>query len=517
MINDVNLQIADLLKHPEKLIKKKPFTRGAEYNGRSSYLMQNSVDIGENITAQLPTFKREIVSQEQFMAELDPNCHTVLFDDNIPSICVKVARDDYREIKYTKMAIPLQRLIKNKQVMHLTANPMQFTLMDINPTDRQQELFIKFKQYWDLRNQDGMKNKMVDTQLSVGDAGLLYYFDNQGRIKSRILSYTDGYVLCPHNDQNGDRILESVYYVKDGVEYIDSYDNRNMYRYTKENLVSADGKESGWVMQKPIIHGFSEIPLITKRGEVAWNNVQNIIESYETLYNVFNAIQKRYGWGILYIKGKFNDNAKKIAGSVVLNDTSIEGKGDAKFLTPPTPQGTIDTLQLMIESIQLGSSTTFLLPKDVKMSGDISGIAIMLTQSLDIENALQKVIEWQNVADKMVRLFKEGLAKELVNKDEVPTAITDFATLDINAKFKVWRPLNEYEFNQMLTILTGAGIISKETGIELNTVSKPDEKARVKKEQEEIEAKAINIAQQTNNDYNKNQQVNNNNENNKVE
>ena len=83
----------------------------------------------------------------------------VLFDDNIPSICVKVARDDYREIKYTKMAIPLQRLIKNKQVMHLTANPMQFTLMDINPTDKQQELFIKFKQYWDLRNQDGMKNK----------------------------------------------------------------------------------------------------------------------------------------------------------------------------------------------------------------------------------------------------------------------------------------------------------------------------------------------------------------------
>lgn len=489
MINEVNLQVQELLKKPERLIKKKPFTRGIEYQGSST--MPDTIGVGETIKAELPNCKRTIVSQDQFLMELDPASHNVLFDDNIPSICVKVAKGDYREIKYTKMAIPLQRLIKSKQVMHLTANPMQFTLMDIAPTEKQQELFIKFKQYWDLRNQDGMKNKMVDTQLSVGDAGLLYYFDYQGRIKSRILSYTDGYVLCPHNDKNGDRILESVYYVKDNVEYIDSYDSTFMYRYTKDGLVNADGTESGWVLEEPIKHGFSEIPLITKRGDVAWNNVQNIIESYETLYNVFNAIQKRYGWGILYIKGKFQDNAQKIAGSVVLNDKSLEGKGDAKFLTPPTPQGTLDTLNLMLESIQLGSSTTFLLPKDVKMSGDISGIAIMLTQSLDIENALQKVIDWQNVADKMVRLFKEGLAKELVNYNEVPTAITDFATLDINAKFKVWRPLNEYEFNQMLTILTGAGILSKESGIELNTVSKPDEKNRVKQEQLEAERKLI--------------------------
>lgn len=482
MIYDTQQQIKELLNQPEKLLEKKPFTRGSrEY---APTLDKYDVTIGEKVKARLPIYHSKVVTQEQFMRELDPNSHDVLFDENIPSICVKIAKDEYREVKYNKMAIPIQRLIKNKQVMHLTANPMQFTLIDIAPTDKQQELFITFKQYWELRNQDGMKTKMVDTQLCYGDAGLLYYFDYEGKVKSRILSYADGYVLCPHNDQNGDRILESVYYIKDNVEYIDSYDSTYMYRYTKDNNVEWDSENDGWVLQEPIEHGFSEIPLITKRGDVAWNNVQPIIESYETLYNVFNAIQKRFGWGILWIKGKFKDDGKRIAGSVVLNDASIEGNSDAKFLTPPTPQGTIDTLNLMLESIQLGSSTTFLLPKDVKMSGDISGIAIMLTQSLDIENALQKVIEWQNVADKMVRLFKEGLAKELVNNGENPTAITDFATLNINAKFKVWRPLNEYEFNQMLTILTGAGILSKETGIELNTVSKPDEKNRVKKEQD---------------------------------
>jgi hypothetical protein len=110
---------------------------------------------------------------------------------------------------------------------------------------------------------------------------------------------------------------------------------------------------------------------------------------------------------------------------------------------------------------------------------------VQLTKELDLQNAMLKVIEWQNFADKMVRLFKYGLAKELVNNGINDHAITEFEDLHINAKFKVWRPFNDYEYNQMLTILTGAGILSKESGIELSTVGKPDEKARVQREVEE--------------------------------
>lgn len=481
--------INELLSNPDKLIQKKPFTRGMDL----SVLPTFPKDIEQNtmITACLPRYREEIVTQEQFMQELDPNSHNVLFDDNIPSICVKTDNGGYRDIKFLKMAIPFQRNIKDKQLLHLTGNKMKFTLVNTNPTDAQTNAFIKFKQYWDLRNQDGMKTKMVDTQLSLGDAGLLYYFNRKGEVKSRILSYAEGFVLCPHNDNNGERILESVYYRKDNVEYIDSYDDTYIYRHVRNNEI-IEGEEYGWKLIAQERHGFNEIPLITKRGRVAWDNVQGIIESYEILYNVFNAIQRRMGWGLLYIKGKLKETAKKIAGSYVLNDSSIEGKGDAKFLTPPTPQGTIDTLQLMLDNIQLGSSTTFLLPKDVKVSGDISGIAIQLTQSLDIENALQKVIEWQNVADKMVRLFKYGLAVELTKKGE-ETAFNDLESLNINGQFSVWKPMNEYEYNQMLTIMTGAGILSKETGIQRNTESAPDEKIRVKREKEEEMAYQMSI------------------------
>ena len=489
---DVREDIQALLNDPERLLQKKPFTRGADrtYFPR----IKKTTEVGETIQVNLPKYRRYNLPQEQYLRELDCACHDVLFDENIPSICVKLKDGSYSDIRFEKTSLPIQQLIKNKQLMHLAANRMQFTLTDINPTDVQQLCYTTFKQYWDLRNQDGMKWKMVDTQLSVGDAGLLYYFDRYGCIKSRIISFPN-YVLCPHNDQNGDRLLETIYYMNGNDEIIDNYDDEYLYRIIKNE----DSEE--WQYLPPIKHGFNEIPLVTKRGQVAWDKVQSLINSYEILYNIFNAIQKRYGWGIFYIRGRFKDDGKRIAGSVVLNDTNPEGKGDAKFLTPPTPQGMLDTLNLIMESIQLGSSTTFLLPKDIKTGGDISGITIQLVQSMDIESAMSRVVEWQNVADKMVRLFKYGLSKELVNKGIMPTAITDFEKLNINAKFKVWKPLNDYEFNQMITMLYGAGVISKETAVEMNTMSKPDEKARITKEQEEtiLTNQNINI---NNNDIN---------------
>lgn len=196
-------------------------------------------------------------------------------------------------------------------------------------------------------------------------------------------------------------------------------------------------------------------------------------------------VQKKHGFGMLYIRGKFSENAKKIAGNIVLNDTSLDGSGMAEYLKAPTPDGMMETLQSLYEQIQIGSSTTFLLPKDIKSSGDVSALAIMLTQSLDIECASQGVIDWQNFISKMVRLFIEGLAKELVNSGENPNAITEFKKLKIGAKLKVWRPFNEVEYNSMLIQMKGAGIISTQTAVEKNTISTPDEMDRLIKEEKE--------------------------------
>ena len=480
-------QINYLLADPERLLERKPFTRGADMSTVESN--EPAVYVGGRVSARLPKVKRNVISQDQYIAELDPNMHSVLFDENIPSICVKFNDGSFQDRQFMKTAIPFQRSIMEKQTLHMASMPMKFTLSDKKPTDEMQMNFVTFKHYWDLRNQDGMKVKMVATAKSYGDAGLLFYLDRNGEIRSRLLSYADGYVICSHNDENGDRLMESVYYTVDDKEYIDSWDDTYMYRYE----LSAKGE---WTLSKTA-HGFPEIPLITKRTSVAWEGVQSLCDSYETLYNIFQVLQKKWGWGMLYVKGRIDPKAQKIAGNIVLNDVSIEGKGDAKFLEPPSPQNMIQTLESIFDRIQIGSGTTFILPKDIHTSSDTSGVAVQMTQSLDIQTAKNGIVEWQNVADKMVRLFKHGLAIELRNKGILTDAVPRFAELNINAQFDIWQPYSEESYNQMLCTMKNSGILSVTTAVEHNTVSRPDEVERIKKEAEETFEKQLEQTKQT--------------------
>lgn len=486
--------VKSLLSDPEKLLQKEPFFR--EVSVCNTGQMEKSVQFGAKASVSLPNIKRYVVDQSQFIKELYPQSHDVVYDDNIPSVCVKVGKNSYREVKDVRIPLPYQEVIRDKHVLHLCGNPMDFTLLETNPDEQTLNDFVTFKQYWLKRNMDGLKTDMVHAQKSVGDAGMLFYYDYNGRVKARILKYPD-YTIITHKDDNGDHVLECLYYCDSkGHRYIDCYDDANMYRITDNSDIpeNSDGYVSanGWIHYPPLPHGFSENPLITKRGNVAWDNVQTIIDMYETLYNIYYVIEKRHGWGILWIKGKFKDTGKRLAGNVILNSTGINDDADAKYLSAPTGDGTQKMLDSLFDEIQIGAGATILLPKDIKTNGDISGVAIQLTQSRDIETALAGVTEWQNVANKMCRLFKEGISKELVESGQDETAMTRFKEkLHVSAKFKIWKPYSETEYNNMLITLKGAGLLSTQTGVELNTVSKPDEFSRVEKEKKEEEKRAL--------------------------
>lgn len=476
LLEGVAEDVRALLKDRGKLLMKKPFTRGGTILPSPGGVRK--VKPGGKVRAQLPRIKREIVTQDQYCAELDPYMHDVLSDNNIPSICVKTVENGVKEIKFVKVAYPFQQIIMEKQTLHMAALPLTFTLSDKKPTDAIQENFVTFKDYWDLRNQDSMKLKAVAAAKSYGDAGLLYYIDRHGEIKSRLISYEDGYVICSHNDANGDRMLETVYYMSDGDEYIDSWDDKNFYRYT-------EAQNGEWSLTvEP--HGFPEIPLDTKRTRVAWDNGQTQIEGYERTANIFQVLQNKWGWGLLYVKGKIDRNAEKIAGNIVLNDISLDAtNSDAKFLDPPKPQNGIDTLDKQFKEIQISTGTTFILPSDIHTSSDTSGIAVQMTQSLDIQTAENGIVEWQNFVDKMVRLFKHGLSKELVSKGIKPDAVTEFAKMRINAHMSVWKPYSISEYNQMLCTMKNAGILSRRSAIESSSEGRPDEVERVEREEKE--------------------------------
>lgn len=496
--------IASLLADPDKLLATTPYYRRIDASGAQYDVFGRTVEsVGTKVKATLPSVKRVQVPIGALLREADPWSHSVLTDENIPSIYVKNSEGGYLKVEQKRLPLPYQQSIAKKQTLHLCNNPMSHVLLNTNPTEAQNKYFIRVKQAWDERNMDGKKTEAVYTQKNESFVGMLFYHDYNGKIKSRILRYSDGYNIITHKDQNGEHILECVYYCVDDVEYIDCYDDTYMYRLTNAGdiVTDAEGRvvNNGWRYETPVEHGFSEIPLAVKRGKVAWDNVQDLIEVAERTYNTFIVIQNRYGYGMLYVKGKINPKAQKVNGSFILNDTSMDPNADAKMLTPPSPENMKETLDQLEEQIMKGAGTTFILPKDIKMSGDTSGVAVQLTQELDIETALQDVNEWQNFANKMMRLFKEGLARELVNSGEkgFENAITDFEKLNIRTKFVVWRPQSNEAYNQMLTTLHGAGGISNQTLIEKNTESCPDEMARVQKEKEAEIQEALDKQERT--------------------
>jgi hypothetical protein len=493
-MNATERQLIDaLLADPGKLKQKKPFFRGVRKVGG---LGKNSVTtMLDTVEARLPRLNLEVVTQDDYIRELDVYSHKVLFDENVPSITIKASGGGYLEMEQYRMAIPFQQIILEKQVRHLCVNMMEQTLENQNPTEAQQKNFVKVKQEWLKKNMEGAKTQFVKDQKSYGDAALLFYMDGNNKICTRNINYADGYVIITHKDGNGKHILECLYYENDDIEYLDCYDDEYITRFTNEPIINVNAGTISYSMKRypPVRHGFSENPLITKRGPVAWDKGQPTIESYEALFNTFIVIQKRNGWGLIYIKGKFNDNARRIAGNVILNDTSGAPEADAKILNPPAPSNMTDTLDFMEYTIQKATGTTFILPKDIKISGDTSGLAVELTQELDMATAQDGVIEWQNVSNKMMRLFVEGLAKELVSKGEkgFENAVTEFQELSINNKFTVWKPKSEEGHNQMVATMVGAGILSKQTGVEKNTLSTPDELARIKRETEEAQKQLV--------------------------
>lgn len=486
-------RIKELLADPEnELLSDIPFTRGGDLDNDTT---DSTVNVGQKVRVKLPKINRTIITQTEYMKELDPMFHKVLFDDNVPSITVKVNDGNYVDLEFKKMALPFQKNIKNKQVQHLCGRPMKFTLNITNPSEQEKTDFSTIKKYWRNRNMNGMRYKMVDAQKSVGKSGLLFYINHKGKLKSRLLSYLDGYVLVSHDDDNGERILETVYYMSKDKEYIDSYDDKYMYRMIKDNV----GGKTEWIREQPIEHGFEEIPLVTKRGEVAWENGQSIIEVLEIIWNIYCVIMKRHGWGILYIKGEIIEKAKKIGGSVILQDNSGDPNSTADFKAAPTPEGMETLIDSLINQIMVATSTTFLLPKDIKTGGDLAGITVQLIQSADNEIALQGTIEYQNVADKMVRLFTYGLGKELTVQNSDITAVTRLPKLDMSAQFEIWMPKSEAEMMNLLIGYKSSQIISGRTATENCPIASPDDiqiLAQEKKEREDRED-IINISKAT--------------------
>lgn len=466
------------LDSPDKLLYKKPFTRGADSALIESYRYDAILD---NPTfAHIPDFTGKVISQTQYLLELDPNSHAIVYNDDLPRLSSN-PNATWDEANPYRASFAFQSQILSQHNQYVNTKGMKFTMLNTNPSDEIRNSFVSIKDEWISRNMDVKKEELYLAQKSMGDAAMLFYFDRKKRSRTRILTYKDGYQLIPQYDENGDMLLFSVYYRSNKKYRLDVYDEEFIYSYVRSD--DTKGGSADWVLEaEPVKHGYSDIPIVYKRGEVAWEKGQGIIDIFELMYNIYMIIEKKVGFPILYIIGKAGLK-KKSDTAVTLQDTSIENsKSDAKFLNPDEPTGFQNLLKDLFQKIQICTSSVLIAPDEIKITADVSGIAMKLLRSSIYERAQRDIRDYDEVADKMFSLFKEGVSREL-------GVYSSWNLCRVRAEYEIWSPQSETELVNRLVSQKNSGVISAETATELSPDSQPDEKSRLDSELKALENK----------------------------
>ncbi|MDD4728879.1 MAG: hypothetical protein WCQ87_03080 [Parabacteroides sp.] len=465
------------LESPDRLTQKRPFTRGGSLtlNDPNKY---PTLDITTKTCANFSILKLREIPQDLYLQEYDPSLHKIIYNKSIPHIVVKYG-DNILNIDDLTITMPYQKNIKARHVLHATSNPMEFSLCNSDRSDSINELFSEYKQQWQMRNMENIKRKVFSKQKTVGDAALLFRFDkstDKGSVK--VYSYDEGYIAIPNYNEYGDQIACSLYYaIDDGTKIIDTYDDTYHYRLTQAQ--EGEETDNGWIMERET-HGFSRCPLLYKRGKVAWEYGESIIEMIELMKNIHAIALKRFGTFGLVLTGQMDQNSFKRDSSTLIINLSADnsnGKQDAKVIAFPEPTGMIDYVHDLERDLQIACGVTFMTPDNLKVGGDIGGNAVQLAMQNDLALATETVLDWSDFTDDMAALFAEMISLESGTTNK-------YTQLQIKARLSVWTPESKN------TMIANLGIeskwLSEQTIIENSPHAAPDEVERRKKQDDAV-------------------------------
>ncbi len=452
------------LEEPTRLIKMKPFTRGGKMEGHG----YEGEDLLNNQTLEtgFANLTLHPISQDTYITEYRPDLHHIILNQSIPKIKVTIDGVPLPFTEITQTA-SFQKLIHSAHVRNLTANPIEFSICNDEPTEEEQKTFSEIKQEWMWRGLEWNKYQAINTCKQLGNCGVLFAYDKElGKYTVTNYSYEDGYQIVPNYDEYGNEIARSLVYQIENKTIIDTYDAQKHYRCSMG--------EEGWEI-KTEIHGFSRCPLLHKRGKVAWEYAESSIEMWELMANIQAIALKRFGTFALVFTGDMDtESFKRDSSTLIINLSSdtTNGKQDAKVLEFPEPQTMDKYLKTLEEKISLFSSTSFITPKDITTSNS-GGNGIALAMSNDYSLATQSAMDWNRFVNDMVYLHQEGL-------DIENGGIEKYSKVKIGAKIIPWSL--ETNNTKLINLGMEAPYLSTQTIVERCPDAAPDEIDRIIKE-----------------------------------
>ena len=477
------------------ILTKKPFARALS-NGYMGGKVVNELkdesyrELSEKITWQT-------MPQADFLREFYPSGHRINNPQFYPNLLkYDEEKKTYFEERISRVSFPFQMIITIQHLIHLCGNDIKHELTDSAVNEKNNELFLEFRQGWLDRNMEVAFYEFAKSVKITGD-GAIVYFMHKGKVCTKTLSFLDGDTLFPQYDSLTGEMsaFARLYsdYGEDGkilTSYVEVWDSEYMYTYRRRakgargvisDIKDAFGLDSYELIDKKR-HGFPECPIVYHRDKngPCWSFVQDAIEKYEESITYLFQNNKAYAFPIMYFKGEDvnivgdKDNIYSPVKAVTMGQDD-----DAGFLSRPE---SVSSFQLQIETllkmIFMGSFTV--MPPEVK-SGDLPGIAVKLIYSPSLERAMADCTEFNPAIDKMNRLFLYGWGIEQGKS-------TQYASLHITSYATPYVHHSETEIISNLVQSCGAGILSKETGAGLTGLGMNNEWDRLIREKKEEQA-----------------------------
>ena len=459
----------------QKLLKKKVFVRAAPLTIMPTTQLATT-SVNEYFEAVAPNLRQQKITQDKFLAELDPRSHDINNKTLYPDKTVK-GDDGYTTItEIARVSVSLQATIATKQCVHLWAKQPKFT----SKRQSDAELFTRFKEYWTERNAQPALYLMAKSALTTGD-GAICFFMNQGKLSYKIWSYKDGDMLVPIYKANGvdmDKFIRRYYSIPEGGDHaVDTIDIYSEKTYTQLQVDSTTGTK--WKVTKPeASHGFAQIPIAYHREpDVAWGAGQDLIDKIERLLSDVRESNAYFAFGIMFLSG--DDITvlppKTSQGKVI---TSTDSNSNAKLLEQNDMSGPIKFEYEQYTKQLYRNTGTVIIDPEILKGGDQSGAYIKNLYNDAIQYAMDAKPRWQPVLDKIVSIVKEALELEDGN--------LAFRELVVISDPDIYVPMNVAEETRLVNESLTAGTISKETASQNNIFATPQEYDRMRGEMPEM-------------------------------
>ena len=477
-------------KQLRELLTKKPFTR---------ILPEGHYDHGyvRNDVSEIPITKdsllRKIVTQEDFLRELDPAGHLINDKELFPDILQQNEEDGKWYVQeIPRYSFSYQQIILIKHLTHLCGNDIQFELSDKSVTDETKEVFNKFRNGWAIKNMEIAWYRLAKSVKATGDGAFVGFLD-KGQFGWKVLSFLNGDKLYPHYDLRTGKLttLARTYnnYSEDGSvtkRYIDVWDDTYYYRFVSDGdpanilekakqvinkLFSTDGYKLEWMEA----HGFDSIPVAYMRDDngPCWTFSEETIENYEIAFSNLAHSNHDFGLPIMYVKGEGSEEVTTKDMSYASKIMLLPSDGEIGFLNRQDASNAykaeLDTLEDKIYKQSFAVKTPEL------KSGDTPGVSLKIMYSDAYEKAMTDAQEYDEAVDKMIDIFIWGYGIESENR-------LAFMNTNIRHFIEPYIHLNITELTTNLNTAVIGGFLSRQTAAEKLPYGTPQEWDRIQAE-----------------------------------